>query len=43
MIRVAFVIGDTLLLLCNAGEADEDFTLSAFVDDPVWECLLETR
>jgi glycogen operon protein len=36
------VIGDTLLLLCNAGEADEDFTLSAFVDDPVWECLLET-
>jgi glycogen operon protein len=36
------IVGDTIVYLLNAGEAPVDFTLSAFVPDPRWECLIDT-
>jgi glycogen operon protein len=36
------IVGDTLLCLLNAAPKTIDFTLPSHVDQPIWECVLDT-
>ncbi|MBI4485973.1 MAG: hypothetical protein HY655_08190 [Acidobacteria bacterium] len=36
------IVGDTLVYLLNAAAASIDFALPAFVEQPRWECLVDT-